>query len=253
MRIAILEDTVKQAHAMARWLGHAGHECIVRHDGTGFIRLLETQSVDLLLLDWDVPGHSGLEVARWVRAHCSRNIPMVLVTQHDDDRSIVEGLESGADDYVVKPIGEAALVARVKAHLRRCYPGCDAGGRTRVGRYIHDPASRTVTIEGPAGCQSVSLSARESELAGLFFSQVGKVLSKDSLIQKIWSCVDRKHDAALATYVSKLRNLLQLRSKNGLLISTVYNHGYRMELVLAGSPVVAQQRWLGNVPVLAGG
>lgn len=242
MRIAILEDAVKLANTMACWIERAGHECIVRHDGDGFIQLLESQSVDLLLLDWDVPGRNGVEVTRWVRASRHAGLPVILVTQHDDEVSVVEGLDSGADDYIVKPASEAQLVARVRAQIRRCYPESHHSERVRVGRYLLDPSSRTVTFESDTGCRKVALSARECELAGIFFRQVGKILSKDALIQQIWHCVDRKYDAALATYVSKLRSLLQLRSKNGLMISTVYNYGYRMELLVGGQLTATRQQ-----------
>lgn len=230
MRIAILEDTVKQAHSVASWLYRAGYESVIRHDGDSFVDMLEHEPADMLLLDWDVPGKCGIDVLKWARAtRTHSDIPIIMLTQHDDENSIVHGLDSGADDYLVKPAREQELVARIRAQARKYYPDTLRERKLKVGRYTLDADARSVLVDGVDGQKLVNLSAREFQLAMHFFRNVGCVVTKDELCQKIWDSADRKYDATLATYVSKLRNALQLRSKNGMLISTVYNHGYRLE------------------------
>jgi DNA-binding response OmpR family regulator len=175
-----------------------------------------------------------------------------MLTQHDDESSVVQGLDSGADDYVVKPAREAELVARVRSQARKYYPESVLEKKLRVGRYTLDAEARNVLVDGADGQKLVNLPAREFLVAMHFFSNVGCVIAKEELCGKIWGSDDRKYHATLATYVSKLRNALQLRSKNGILLSTVYSHGYRLEALpqaggrLAPAPGVRATARRGN-------
>ncbi|MBM2771504.1 response regulator transcription factor [Burkholderia anthina] len=231
MIVAILEDVEQQAKTLASWLQKSGFETEIRHDGDSFIELVRTQKVDVLLVDWDVPGQNGIEVTRWVRQTFADAMPVIIVTQHDSEEDVVYGLNSGADDFLTKPVRQRELVARVGAQVRKYYPDTQDQGALTLGKYKLDPTSRRVHVTEVSGVEgdSVVLSAREFELAMLLFGNAGRIVSKDFLLKKIWGEVDRKYDASLATYVSKIRNALALRSKNGLVISTVYNYGYRLE------------------------
>jgi len=229
MRVAILEDTVRQAISVAGWLDRAGYRSVIRHDGNSFIKLLETEQVDMLLLDWEVPGASGIDVLRWAREHHADTMPVIMLTNHDSEDSIVQGLESGADDYLVKPAGERELIARIRAQERKYYPERLRSKLLVVGHYTLDLEARSVRVSGNGAAQVVNLPAREFALALHLFRNLGRIVSKDELIETIWGEVDRRYDATLATYVSKLRNSLALRARNGLVVSTVYNHGYRLE------------------------
>jgi len=230
VRIAILEDIVKQAHCVASWMQRAGYESVIRHDGDSFVTLLENEPADMLLLDWNVPGKSGIDVLKWARAGGAHaRVPIIMLTQHDDEASVVQGLDGGADDYVVKPAREAELVARVRAQARKYYPESMRDKKLRIGRYTLDAEARNVLVDGVDGQRLVNLPERELVMAMHFFSKVGCVISKEELCEKIWGEADRKYGAMLSTYVSKLRNALTLRAKNGMLLSTVYNHGYRLE------------------------
>ena len=233
MRIAILEDIVKHASMVASWLQRVGYETVIRHDGDGFVRMLENEPADMLVLDWNVPGICGIDVLRWARGTREHaNVPIIMLTQHDDEKCIVQGLNSGADDYVVKPAREQELIARIRAQVRKYYPDDVCERKIKVGRYTLDADARSALVDSVDGQKMVSLSAREFELAMHFFRRLGCVVSKEELCEKIWGENDRKYDATLATYVSKLRNALMIRSKNGLLLSTIYNHGYRLEELL---------------------
>lgn len=229
MRVAILEDTIRQAMSVASWLDRAGYKSVVRHDGNSFIKLLETEQVDMLLLDWEVPGRSGIDVLRWARERHADTLPVIMLTQHDTEDSIVEGLESGADDYLIKPAGERELIARIRAQARKYFPEKLRGDVLTVGAYTLDPNARSVRVDAGAASRLVHLPSREFALAQHLFRNLGRIVSKDELIGCIWGEVERKYDATLATYVSKLRSSLELRAKNGMIVSTVYNHGYRLE------------------------
>ncbi|MBR8333311.1 response regulator transcription factor [Burkholderia ambifaria] len=225
MIVAILEDIVTQAGVVAGWLDKAGYDTQVRHDGDSFIELVRTQRVDVLLLDWDVPGKSGIEVMRWARESFADALPIIMMTQHDGENDIVFGLNSGADDYLIKPLRERELVARVNAQARKYYPETQRAKVVEVGKFALDVSAHAATVDGVP----VDLSQREFDLALMLFESVGRIVSKDMMIKRIWGAVDRKYDATLATYVSKLRSSLGLRPKNGLVITTVYNYGYRLE------------------------
>ncbi|MEN2469817.1 DNA-binding response regulator [Burkholderia stabilis] len=225
MIVAILEDIVTQAGVVAGWLNKAGYDTEVRHDGDSFVELVRSQRVDVLLLDWDVPGKSGIDVMRWARESFADALPIIMMTQHDGENDIVFGLNSGADDYLIKPLRERELIARVNAQVRKYYPQTQRAKIVEVGKFALDVSAHAATVDGVP----VELSQREFDLALMLFESVGQIVSKDMMIKRIWGGVDRKYDATLATYVSKLRSSLGLRPKNGLAITTVYNYGYRLE------------------------
>ncbi|RBL82038.1 DNA-binding response regulator [Streptomyces cavourensis] len=225
MRIGILEDVEAQAQMVARWVAKGGHQAEIRHDGDDFIELVRSERLDMLLLDWDVPGKSGIEVLKWVRASFADALPIVMLTQHDSESDIVHGLDSGADDYLIKPLRERELMARLQAQLRKYYPEVRGAKILEVGVFSLDETARVARVGG----KPVDLSSREFEVALMLFSNLGRIVSKDMLARKIWGVVDRKFDATLATYVSKVRSRLEVRAKNGLVISTIYNYGYRLE------------------------
>ncbi|AOK54352.1 DNA-binding response regulator [Burkholderia stagnalis] len=225
MIVAILEDIVTQAGVVAGWLNKAGYDTEVRHDGDSFVELVSTQRADVLLLDWDVPGKSGIDVMRWARESFADALPIIMMTQHDGENDIVFGLNSGADDYLIKPLRERELIARVNAQARKYYPEMQRAKIVEVGKFALDVSAHAATVDGAP----VELSQREFDLALMLFESVGRIVSKDMMIKRIWGVVDRKYDATLATYMSKLRSSLGLRPKNGLVITTVYNYGYRLE------------------------
>lgn len=225
MIVAILEDIVTQAGVVAGWLNKAGYDTEVRHDGDSFVELVRTQRADVLLLDWDVPGKSGIDVMRWARESFADALPIIMMTQHDGENDIVFGLDSGADDYLIKPLRERELIARVNAQARKYYPEMQRAKIVEVGKFALDVRAHAATVDGAP----IELSQREFDLALMLFESVGRIVSKDMMIKRIWGVVDRKYDATLATYMSKLRSSLGLRPKNGLVITTVYNYGYRLE------------------------
>lgn len=225
MIVAILEDIVTQAGVVAGWLNKAGYDTEVRHDGDSFVELVRTQRADVLLLDWDVPGKSGIDVMRWARESFADALPIIMMTQHDGENDIVFGLDSGADDYLIKPLRERELIARVNAQARKYYPEMQRAKIVEVGKFALDVSAHAATVDGAP----IELSQREFDLALMLFESVGRIVSKDMMIKRIWGVVDRKYDATLATYMSKLRSSLGLRPKNGLVITTVYNYGYRLE------------------------
>ncbi len=226
MRIGILEDLAPQAKMVAGWLNRAGYATEIRHDGESFMALVRTTKVDMMLLDWNVHGKSGIDVLRWVRATFANTFPVIMLTQQDSESAIVYALDCGADDYVTKPLRERELIARVRAQMRKYYPASRSTRTLDLGRFSLDSESCIVHVNG----KPVGLSAREFAVALALFSNIGRIVSKDVLLKTLWGVVDRKFDATLATYMSRLRSRLGLRAANGVVVSTIYNYGYRLDL-----------------------
>lgn len=225
MNVAVLEDSPSQVEWVSKLLQSHGHQIYSKGDGDSFIQLLKQQLVDVVLLDWEVPGATGLAVLKWARSNLSPSMPILMVTQRDDEDSIVQALNQGADDYLQKPVRERELLARMAAQLRKSKRGEASSMQFQVGQFSFNLEAKTLTVNGRA----VNLPTREFDVATLLFRNPGRIITKDALSKHIWGTADRKYDASLATYVSNLRSSLGLRSRNGYVIATVYNYGYRLE------------------------
>jgi DNA-binding response OmpR family regulator len=230
MRIAILEDDDSQRDWMNSFLlalGHVSHPFATSED---LLRQLRRENFDLLILDWNIPDMSGLEVVRWVRANLKAKVPVLFVTSHVDEGDLVEALKAGADDYMCKPVRVPELLARLHALLRRAYP--EQSGEVLVsGDFVFDQKSKTLAIKG----EPVELKHREYELAYLLFSRLGELLSRKYLQESVWGGQVDVVSRTLDTHISRLRVKLDLRPKNGYRLSSVYSLGYRLEALSSRS------------------
>ncbi len=224
MRIALLEDDLDQAALVSLWLNDADYSVDSHADATGFLRAVRRDSFDLYLLDWVLPDMSGIEVLEKLRAELDDFTPVVIVTAKDEEQSIVRGLEAGADDYLVKPLRQAELVARVAAVLRR------TAGLAReqldVAPYSLNVSNKSVSLDG----ETINLTNREFDLALFFFRNAGKMVSRNHLLEAIWGIENKAVSTrTVDTHVSRLRKKLGLGEERGWVLSAIYQHGYRME------------------------
>lgn len=225
MRIALLEDDADQAALVKLWLTDAGHE--VTHYLAGDALLADSRQgrFDLFVLDWLLPGLTGIDVLRELRAQ-GVQLPVLFLTQYDNEEKVVEALGAGADDYVAKPALRGVFIARVKALLRRS--GADAPAEVGVGEYRTDSANRAVIVAG----SSVVLTEREFELARYLLSRFGKVVTRGELLKNVWRITaDGLETRTIDTHMSKLRKKLGLDGAHGVKLTSIYNHGYRLESV----------------------
>jgi DNA-binding response OmpR family regulator len=229
MKIAYLEDDDVLAEHLGEILRSAGHECELFRDGSHLIRRLKRDRFDLLLLDWQLPGVSGHQVTIWARANLSERVPILFMTSRSLEADVVTALAAGADDYMIKPIRNGELLARIDALSRRAYGDADAGAPSviEVGPYRINPVSRTCFL----GETAIELTGREFDLVVLLFQHVGRVLSRDHIGGTLWGQPQSAISRTLDTHMSRVRSKLQLRPDNGVRLAPVYGHGYRLEIV----------------------
>ena len=228
MRVAILEDDPDQSELIKLWLTHAEHTVDCSADATSFLRAVRRDSFDLYVLDWVLPDLSGIEVLKKLRKEMGDYTSAIIVTAKDEEQSIVRGLEAGADDYLVKPVRRAELVARVSAVLRRAAGNKPEEEDLDVAPYSVSFTNKTVSLNG----EKLSLTNREFELALFFFRNAGKMMSRNHLLEAIWGIENRSVSTrTVDTHVSRLRKKLKLGEENGWILSAVYQHGYRIERV----------------------
>jgi DNA-binding response OmpR family regulator len=226
MEILSLEDDHAQAELIVASLQAEGHNVWSFSEGRQVIRHLETATVDLLLLDWQVSDISGLEVLGWVRERIGRELPVLFLTNKSREDEIVTALSAGADDYMIKPVRRRELIARVDALLRRAYPPVKRNEtRIAVGAYVVDLLNRSVLRNGVP----MELTPKEFEIAALLFRNLGRTMPREQLVKIIWGRELDKISRSLDTHIYRLRNKLGIGPEHGVRLRAVYTHGYRLE------------------------
>ncbi|MEE4452816.1 response regulator transcription factor [Novosphingobium resinovorum] len=224
MRIAILEDDVALAGLVEMTLAEAGHSCEVFGDGQLLVRGLHRATYDVLILDWNVPGLSGLEVLAWTRANLDVSPPSLMLTSRSAEEDIVAGLSAGADDYVIKPVAPAVLKARVNALARRAYPAA-LPGIENYGCYCFDTRAESVELSGTP----IALTAKEFALALLLFRNMHRALARAYIFEAVWGRNPNLPTRTLDVHISNVRTKLHLRPDNGVKLVPIYAYGYRLE------------------------
>ena len=187
------------------------------------LRLVQTSLPDLVLLDWMLPGISGVEFARRLRAdRRTRQIPIIMLTARSDEQDKLTGLETGADDYVTKPFSPRELNARVKAVLRRRAPQV-TDDLVRIGELELDPASHRVTGHG----KTVELGPTEFRLLHFLMTHPERVHSRAQLLDHVWGDHVFVEERTVDVHIRRLRKALEPTALDGL-VQTVRGTGYRM-------------------------
>lgn len=227
MRIALLEDDIEQSDVMQVWLENAGHTCTVFDQASKFKSGVKNESFDILVLDWMLPQSSGLLVLKWIRESAERKTPVLFLTSRDDEKSIVEALENGADDYIVKPSTESIFNARINALARRSGVLIKENDVVEYNRFKIDYGRRTVYFDD----EPFELTNKEYELTAFMFRNAGKVVSRAHTLEAVWGSTADIATRKVDTHMSRLRNKLSIKEENGWRIVSIYQHGYRLEAV----------------------
>ncbi len=225
MRIALLEDDRDQILLLRGWLEGAGHSLHAYERGGDFLREVTRESFDVFLLDWMIPDKSGMEVLAWVRANIKERVPVLFVTARDAEEDIVSVLQAGADDYMVKPLRKAELLARINAVARRARGADTPEPFVDYGEYRIDSVRRRISRLG----QDVELTQKDFDLAVFLFHNLGRLLSRGHIFEAVWGQSAEINTRTIDTHVSRLRTRLGLNPENGWRLGAVYQHGYRLE------------------------
>ncbi|WP_191002299.1 MULTISPECIES: response regulator transcription factor [Cupriavidus] len=222
--IALLEDDAVQASMISRWLNGANHDVATFSTGRAFIRTLQTEKFDVLILDWMLPDMSGIDVLAWARMRHHRATPVIILTQKNEGRDVATALRSGADDFVRKPVDRDELLARIESATRR--KGHDPQSSITIGAFVLDRVSGAAR----RGMQDIHLTATEFALAWELFENAGQIVSRERLHVAVWGRNHTVQSRTLDAHISNLRVRFGLRAENGLRVVSLYNHGYRLEI-----------------------
>ncbi len=224
MRIAILEDDLDLAELVGSWLKQAHHEVEHFESGAALLNAAAARRFDLMVLDWMLPGLSGLEVVTRLRASGSR-VPVLFLTQFDSVENVATALKAGADDYLAKPVSRNLFLTRVQGLL-----GAQGGSSPRDlshGRYRTDTAASAIMIDDRA----VALKPTEFALAWLLLANAGRLVTRSDLRRVAWqnerAGEQKTHGVDFELSLIKLK--LALDGSNGLALVRVHNLGYRLE------------------------
>jgi DNA-binding response OmpR family regulator len=216
--ILVVEDEVKLARFIELELSYEGYQVSLAHDGFTGLTTARDAKPDLIILDWMLPGLSGLEVCRRLRTTGDK-VPVVLLTAKDEVSDRVAGLDAGADDYVVKPFSIEELLARVRAHLRRVQ---ETDPETLQ---FEDLILNRQTREVYRGDRAIELTAKEFDLLDYLMAHPRQVISRDRILEQVWGYDFMGDSNIIEVYIRYLRLKLEANQEKRL-IQTVRGVGY---------------------------
>lgn len=224
-KILVVDDELVFRDTLAFNLNRDGYEVITAADGLAAVEIALASHPDLVLLDLMLPGISGIEVCKQVRAYS--NVPIIMVTAKDDEIDKVVGLEVGADDYLTKPYSYRELVARIRAVLRRSSADQveeEAGDTLSVGHIVMNTGAHEVSVDG----QDVQMPLREFELLELFMNNPDRVLTRTQILDRIWGLNYIGDTKTLDVHVKRIRAKIESDPSNPSTLVTVRGLGYKL-------------------------
>ncbi len=229
-RVLVVEDEAAISELIALNLRHAGFEVVQAIDGDAAQQEVDRVLPDLVLLDWMLPGASGISLAkRWRGVQRTRDLPVIMLTARAEETDKVAGLDAGADDYLTKPFSTQELMARVRAVLRRKAPqALDAA--VEVAGLRLDPSTRRVSCLG----QEVKIGPTEFKLLHFFMTHPERVHSRAQLLDRVWGDHVFIEERTVDVHVKRLREALSVVERSQL-IETVRGAGYRLTQQLASA------------------
>ncbi|HVN13644.1 MAG TPA: response regulator transcription factor [Kineosporiaceae bacterium] len=200
-RILLVDDDPAIRAVLSRALSMRGHAVACERGGFQALKSVVREPPDVVLLDLGLPDIDGFKVLKMVRA--TTDVPIIVITAHEDDAEMVDALNAGADDVIIKPFGANNLEARIRAVLRRS-GSVRADDPVTVGDLVIDPRSRTVTLEG----NLLKLSRKEFDLLLLLGQRVGEVVSRRQILAQVWQQAEGVDDRTIDVHLTWLRRKL---------------------------------------------
>ncbi|MEY2837948.1 MAG: phosphate regulon transcriptional regulatory protein PhoB [Pseudomonadota bacterium] len=229
-RVLLVEDEAAIAELIALNLRHAGFDVVVAPDGDAAQQEVDKVLPDLVLLDWMLPGTSGLALAkRWRGQQRTKDLPVIMLTARAEETDKVAGLDAGADDYLTKPFSTQELMARVRAVLRRKAPQA-LDSAVEIANLRLDPATRRVSCLE----QDVKIGPTEFKLLHFFMTHPERVHSRAQLLDRVWGDHVFIEERTVDVHVKRLREALSGVDRSQM-IETVRGAGYRLTQQLANA------------------
>ena len=227
IRVLVVEDDQHIRELVLLHLGLEGLGTASAADGAQGLQLARTERFDLIILDVMLPGLDGITVCRAIRRESHlKDVPILMLTARREESDKVNGLESGADDYLTKPFGVREFIARVRALLRRRRTAANASAHdapVTVGTLHVDPARRLARVSG----REVELTAHEFDLLYVLASSRGIVFSRDALVQRVWGGDTHITERSVDTLIKRLRRKIETDATEPHYIMTVWGTGYK--------------------------
>jgi len=221
-QLLLVEDDAAIRGALIRVLSERGHVVTSTPSALTALQHVTASPPDLILLDLGLPDISGYEALRMLRAVSS--VPVVVVTARDDEASIIQVLDAGADDYVVKPFGTGQIEARIRAVLRRMSVGSQPAGPLRVGGLELDPAGYEASLDG----MTLELSRREFDLLRYLAQRTGQVVTRRDLLTHVWHLPYGGADKTVDVHISWLRRKLGETAQEPRYLHTIRGVGVKL-------------------------
>ncbi|MGC8833991.1 MAG: winged helix-turn-helix domain-containing protein [Armatimonadota bacterium] len=222
-KILIVEDEAPIAEGLAYNLRREGMEVIIASDGEKGFELARSANPDLIILDLMLPGVNGVDLCRMLRRES--DVPIIMLTVRNAEIDRVVGLTVGADDYVTKPFSVPELIARIRAVLRRASTSSrdEPSSKVAIGHLAVDFDARRVTVDG----KPVALTPKEYDLLRVLLKNRGRVLTRDMLLEQVWSGEQYIDPRTVDVHIRWLRQKIEKDPSNPTLIQTVRGVGYR--------------------------
>jgi two-component system, OmpR family, phosphate regulon response regulator PhoB len=224
-RILVVEDEPAIQELLALTLSQAGHEPVLASDAAEGYQHAQHILPDVVLLDWMLPGMSGIEFARKLRSQPrTKNVPIIMLTAKAEEQDKLAGLETGADDYMVKPFSTKELNARIKAVLRRRAPQM-VEDRVQAGELVLDPVNYRITANG----KDVPMGPTEFKLMHFFMTHPERVYSRIQLLDHVWGDHVFIEERTVDVHIRRLRSALEIAGQDHV-VQTVRGVGYRFSV-----------------------
>lgn len=225
MKVLVAEDDTNIRKGLVEILSEEGYRVIEAASGDRAIALFKSEAPDFVCLDIMMPGKSGYDVCRELRA-MNDEVPIIFISAKSEEIDRVVGLEVGADDYILKPFGVKEVTARIRAITRRCYRS-KKSVQPNEAFVIADLRVMPAELGAQRGSTTIELSVREIAILRLLAEQAGKVVDRDTLLNVCWGATYFPNSRTLDQTISSLRRKVEIDPKNPSIIETVHGVGYR--------------------------
>ena len=225
MKVVIADEDADVVAHLTTIVEELGHRADGYTNGEALLHSLTREAIDLVIVDWNIPSKSEPAILKWMETKQHDRPPVIMLTNRAAKKDISEALNAGADDYITKPEDRSVIAARVSAFLRKTSGAGAFDTEVTYGIYLLNRLDHSVTMHD----NTVFLTAKEFELAELFFKHADRTLSRNYIMKAIWRTTASLATRTLDMHISRIRSKLKLQPENGFRISTVFGYGYRME------------------------